>query len=108
MQLQIWNSSLFNIANMSTTNTNVVTSLTFNPNLSLLASSSADQSIIIWNVASFTSNKIANMKHCSYLNEQCYVATFSLLPNGSIISGPFDNSTNLFIWDQTTLIWCKF
>lgn len=70
--IQIWyysNSDLINIANL-TQQTNVVTSLAFNPNSSLLASSSTDLSITIWNVASYRLNTKAYMDNCS----NCFVS----------------------------------
>jgi len=98
--LEFWDSNLINIDNLTTQHTNTITNLAFNPNSSLLASSSndLDQSIIIiWNVDSYQSNKTAFMKDCS----TCFVQTMTLLPNGNIVSGSIDGS--LYVLNQNSL-----
>ena len=101
--LQIWNSDLKNIANLTTQHIDTITSLAFNPNSSLLASSAADKSIIVWNLASYQSSRLAYMKKCA----DCFVIAFTLLPNDNIVSGSYEGSLqttgNLYVWNQTTL-----
>ncbi len=79
---------------------NIVINLAFNPNSSMLVSS-ADRSINVWNVASFQSTKISYISNCS----DCLIYSFTLLPNGNIVSGSTHghNSThNLYVWDLTS------
>ena len=98
--LQFWDSNLINIDNLTTQHTNTITNLAFNPNSSLLATSSNDfdqSMIIIWNVDSYQSNKTAFMKECS----TCFVQTLTLLPNGNIVSGSIDGS--LHVLNQNSL-----
>jgi len=99
--LQIWNfsnSDIINVANVNITHDkNIVTNLAFNPNSSMLISS-ADRSINVWNVASFQSINISYMSNCS----GCLIYSFTLLPNGNIVSGSthdHDNG-NLYVWDK--------
>ncbi len=100
--LQIWNSDLLNIAELTTQHQDKITSLAFNSNSSLLASGAADQSIIIWNVASYQSSRQAFMENCS----SCHVQSLTLLSNGNIVSGSYDGhmpNGNLFVWNQSSL-----